>query len=135
MALAREGGTDGANVFYFVRKGRSFSTTSGPRVGFSSGGDVSLYMRGTQGSIVSPGTRVRFTYPGITRIRIDGSLASNRGRGTDWVEVDVPSGTHQVELVTADRPALRSCGWRTRETACVPYDPLPSRIGISPTVW
>ena len=93
MALAREGGTDGANVFYFVRKGRSFSTTSGPRVGFSSGGDVSLYMRGTQGSIVSPGTRVRFTYPGITRISIDGSITTLSPRGLAYRQLSGKRGS------------------------------------------
>jgi hypothetical protein len=90
----------GANVFYFVRNGTSFSTTNGPANGFSSLVPVSITMRGTVGRIVSPGTRVRFTYPRITGVRINGSLAPNVGADPDWVEVDVPSGTHTVELVT-----------------------------------
>jgi len=99
-ALLCRSGSNGANVFYFVRKGTSFSTTIGPPVGFSSVGDVSVYMRGTRGRIVSPGTSVRFTYPEISGVRLDGSTVSNSGSGTNWVEVDVPSGTHSVELLT-----------------------------------
>jgi hypothetical protein len=99
-ALLCRKGSDGANVFYFVRKGASFSTTNGPPVGFISVEDVSVYMRGTRGSIVSPGTSVRFTYPAISGVKLDGSTVSNSDSGTNWVEVDVPSGTHSVELLT-----------------------------------
>jgi hypothetical protein len=99
-ALLCRRAANGANVFYFVRKGRSFATTSGPPVGFNSAGDVSLYMRGTKGQIVSPGTRVRFTHPRVFRVKLDGSLVSTADSGPDWVEVDVPSGTHSVELLT-----------------------------------
>jgi hypothetical protein len=97
--LCRTGST-GVNVFYFVRKGSSFGTTNGPPVGFDAVEDVSVYMRGTRGQIVSPGTSVRFTYPGVLGVRLDGSTVSNTGSGTDWVEVDVPNGTHSVELLT-----------------------------------
>lgn len=97
--LCRKGST-GANVFYFVRKGTSFSTTNGPPLGFSSVGRVSLYMRGTRGHIVSPGTTVRFTYPQVSRVTLDGSHVSNIAWGANWVEVDVPGGTHRVELWT-----------------------------------
>ena len=97
--LCRKGSND-ANVFYFVRKGTSFSTTDGPPVGFVSAEDVSVYVRGTGGSIVSPGTSVRFTYPAISGVALDGSAVSNIDSGTNWVEVNVPSGTHNVELLT-----------------------------------
>lgn len=92
--------SDDANVFYFVRKGTSFSTTHGPAVGFVSSEDVSVHMRGTGGSIVSPGTSVRFTYPAISGVTLDGSTAGIIDSGTHWVEVNVPSGTYSVELLT-----------------------------------
>ena len=72
-ALLCRVGSDGANVFYFVRSGTSFSTTNGPPVGFSSVAPVSLHLRDTQGHIVSTGTRVRFTHPLITGVLLDGS--------------------------------------------------------------
>ena len=108
--LCRKDG-NGDNVFYFVRKGRSFTTTSSPPVGFSSNADVSLYMRGNEGRIVSPGTRVRFVYPRVSGIRLDGSWVSPDDSGPDWIEVDVPSGTHRVELWTR-RSASSEFSWR-----------------------
>jgi hypothetical protein len=95
-------GSNGSNVFYFVRKGTSFSTTNEPPVGFDSAGEVSVYMRGTQGHIVSPGTSVRFTYPGISGVSLDGLSVSNTASGINWVEVDVPAGTRSVELLTGE---------------------------------
>jgi hypothetical protein len=94
-------GSNGANVFYFVRKGTSFSTTNGPPVGFSSTAAVSVHMRGTQGRIVSPGTRVRFSYPSILSVQLDGTPAPPVNFGAGWVEVDVPAGTHTVNLLTS----------------------------------
>ena len=91
---------DDSNVFYFVRKGISFGTTQGPSVGFDSGDEVSVYLRGTLGSIVSPGTTVRFTYPAISGVELDGSTVGVSASGPDWVEVNVPSGTYSVELLT-----------------------------------
>lgn len=88
----------GANVFYFVRSGTSFSTSSGPPVGFTSVAPVSVHLRGTLGRIVSPGTRVRFTYPQVSEVLLNGSPVPPVGFGAGWVEVDVPAGTHEVEL-------------------------------------
>lgn len=96
--LSRKDAT-GANVFYFVRQGTSFSTTNGPPAGFSSAAAVSVYLRGTLGRIVSPATRVRFTHPQITGVRLDGAPLPNAASGAGWVEVDVPGGTHAIELV------------------------------------
>jgi hypothetical protein len=98
-ALLCRKGSNGATVFYFVRKGTSFSTTNGPPVGFSSVAGVSVYMRGTRGRIVSPGATVRFTHPQVTGVKIDGATVGNSASGTNWVEVYVPSGTHGVELL------------------------------------
>ena len=97
--LCRADGT-GANVFYFVRGGTSFSTTSGPTIGFSSVAPVSVRLRGTKGNIVTAGTRVRFTYPQVSGVLIDGSPVATVAFGAGWVEVDVPAGTHKVELQT-----------------------------------
>ena len=99
-ALLYREAAGGANVFYFVRKGTSFSTSVGPPAGFSSVGAVSVYLRGTRGRIVSPGTTVRFTYPQISGVKLDGSTVGVVGSGPDWVEVHVPGGTHGVELLT-----------------------------------
>ena len=98
-AMLARAGSNGANVFYFVRAGTSFSTTSGWPVGFTSNAPVSIHLRGTEGRIVTAGTRVRFTYPQITGVLIDGSLVGNVALGAGWVEVDVPAGTHGLKLL------------------------------------
>jgi hypothetical protein len=92
-------GSNGANTFYFVRAGTSFITANGPPVGFSSNAPVSIHLRGAAGSIVTAGTRVRFTYPQITSVLIDGAPVATVAFGAGWVEVDVPAGTHALGLV------------------------------------
>lgn len=101
-ALLSRTGADGSSVFYFVRKGTSFSTSNGPPSGFRSVGIVSVYMRGTMGRIVSPGTTVRFTHPQVSGVKIDGEAVGNLASGPDWVEIEVPIGTHGVELRIGD---------------------------------
>jgi hypothetical protein len=84
---------------YFVRKGRSLDDGLAPRVGFESPNDVSIYVNGTAGSIISPNAPVTFYYPGIVGVSLDGgSPISNISSGTDWVQVSIPSGTHEMEF-------------------------------------
>ena len=97
-AMLRRTGASGSNVFYFVRKGTLFSREGGNPVGFSSARAVSVCLRGVSGDIVSPGTRVRFTYPEIFGVEVNGLRVPVTSAGPDWVEVDVPAGTHHIEL-------------------------------------
>ena len=97
-ALLCRKGSNGGTVFYFVRNGTSFSTTEGAPAGFSASSLVTVYLRGASGHIVSPGTRVRFSYPGISGVELDGAAANVTGSGANWIEVDVPEGTHRIDL-------------------------------------
>jgi hypothetical protein len=86
---------------YFVRKGRSLDDGSTPRVGFEALDDVSIYLDGTAGRIISPDTLVTFYYPGIVGVFLDGGLPlSNISSGTDWVQVRIPAGTHEIKFDT-----------------------------------
>jgi len=83
---------------YFVRKGLTFNDGVSPRVGFDSTGNISIYMNKMQGRIVSPGTNVTFYYPSVGSVLLNGSPLSIISSGVDWVQVYIPSGTHEVEL-------------------------------------
>lgn len=100
---------------YFVRKGRSFSNGAGSPTGFNSNVDVSLYLNGRSGNIVSPGTSVTFRFPGLTAVRLNGAVVSPTQSGSGFLTVNVPSGTHAIELSTGPTP--------TGPTIVVPQTP------------
>ncbi len=83
---------------YFVRDGSTFDDGVVPRFGFDSVSDVSIYMNDIYGRIVSPGTNVTFYYPGVTGVLLNGLPLSPVSSGTNWVQVNISSGTHEVEL-------------------------------------
>ena len=89
---------DGSTVFYFVRKGRSFNDGAKPRRGFESNADVSVYVKGKQGRIISPGAEVTFYYPGIKGVFLDGKAAPAIGSGDGWIKVAVGKGTYNLGL-------------------------------------
>ena len=93
---------------YFVREGLSFDDGSTPRVGFASVSDVSIYLDETVGRIVSPGTNVTFYYPALAGVSLNGSPLSLISSGADWVQVNIPSGTHEIALETWDIANLDS---------------------------
>jgi hypothetical protein len=45
-------------------------------------------------------TAVTFGHPGIEQVALDGEVASLSGRDRDYVEVVVPPGSHELELLT-----------------------------------
>ena len=97
----------GSSTSYFVRKGTAFDDGSSPRVGFESNGAVSIHLEGGKGRIVSPGTLVTFYYPQITGVKENGQSLTIVDSGTDWVQVNISSGTHEIETVLAARPSRR----------------------------
>jgi len=90
--------SSGLVTSYFVRKGLTFNNGVSPRVGFDSTGNISLYMNKMQGRIVSLGANVTFYYHDVNRVLLNGSPLSIISSGVDWVQVYIPSGTHEVEL-------------------------------------
>lgn len=96
--LYRQSGT--STTFLFVRKGRSFNTRAPERRGFRANADVSVYLRGTVGRIISPGTDVTFYYPRITEVKLNGTTAPNLATGAGWVTITVPAGAHDLVFST-----------------------------------
>ena len=90
--------------FYFVRGGRSFNDGATPCQGFASDTNAGVYIKDREGKITSLGAEVTFYYPGITDVLINGVSASVLDLGDDWIQINVPSGTHDIELVTIPTP-------------------------------
>ena len=82
-------------ISYFI-KGKSFQEGE---YGFVSDSTVALYVKHLSGQIVSPGSKVKFHHPGITGIKINGKTLRNVDSGSIWVSVNVPKGTHSLELL------------------------------------
>ncbi len=92
---------DGSPTSAFVRKGRYLDIGSVPGVGFESSNDVTVYIEGAGGRIISPGTLVKFYYPGIVGVSLNGDPPlPNINSGPGWVQVNIPSGTHEMEFIT-----------------------------------
>ncbi|MCK4623800.1 MAG: hypothetical protein KAV00_00680, partial [Phycisphaerae bacterium] len=89
-----------ANAFYFVRKGKSFNDGAKPRRGFESNKDVSVYVKGKQGRIISPGAEITFYCPGITGVLLNGKAAPILGSGRGWIKVAMGKGTFNLGLKT-----------------------------------
>ena len=87
------------NTFYFIRKGISFDDGNSKRKGFSAEAEVSVYMNGSNGSIVSPGTNVTFYYPGINGAKLDEMAAVIKTYGEGWMTVYVPYGMYELRLI------------------------------------
>jgi len=91
---------NGSPTSAFVRKGRYLDIGSIPYIGFESPNDVTVYIEGPAGRIISPGTVVTFYYPWITGVSLNGGPPlSNVSSGPCWVQVNIPSGTHEMEFV------------------------------------
>ncbi len=106
---------------YFVRGGQSYDDGLVPQVGFASASDVSVYMNETMGRIVSPGTNVTFYYPAVGSVLLNGSPLSPVSSGTNWIQVIIPSGTHEVELQLGppdpDPPTPNPATWSSAPAA------------------
>ncbi|OGV90906.1 hypothetical protein A2783_04410 [Microgenomates group bacterium RIFCSPHIGHO2_01_FULL_45_11] len=89
------------NVFYFAKQATGFQNNN---VGFNSGTPITVHLKGTQGSIISPGTQVVFTYPGITGVKLNGDSITVIPV-TEGVQATIPAGTYNLELVAATSPS------------------------------
>lgn len=115
------------NKFYFVRQGRSFYGGGSSGLGFSAASEVSVYMLGQSGQIVSPGTEVAFIYPGISAVKLEGKTVAPKEKGNGWVMIHVPAGTSSVELITSAQGAVHR--GKTSPAIVFPEKRLELKIG------
>ena len=96
----------GKFVSYFV-KGLSFDNGESMRCGFKADESVALYMNsssvksGMNGMITSKGTSVTFYYPEISSVKINGKMAEMNSAGKNWMQIQIPSGTFTVDIISA----------------------------------
>ncbi len=94
----------GEFISYFV-KGKSFKSGQDIQTGFKSDASVALYMNtatdseGVNGKIVSPGTDVTFYAPDISSVRLEGNKLPIVDTGSNWLRVNIPKGTYNLELM------------------------------------
>ncbi|UXX81054.1 hypothetical protein N7E81_08070 [Reichenbachiella carrageenanivorans] len=97
----------GLFISYFV-KGTSFDDGQTIRSGFEAQESVALYMDTTEnsGMVASEGTTVTFYSSGISAVLLNGKSARALASGTNWMQVEIPSGTFTIELsvVSSDSP-------------------------------
>jgi hypothetical protein len=91
----------GEVAWYFVGEGTEFDDGALARTGFQADDAVSLFVDGETGSIVSPGTHVTIYQPGLGTLLIDDQAVLPIDDGSGWLEVFIPAGNHELELVTA----------------------------------
>lgn len=94
----------GKLISYFV-KGKSFKSGDNNQTGFKSDDSVALYMNtsndgeATRGKIVSSGTKITFYAHGISAVKLDEKNIPITDSGANWIRVNIPKGTYEVELV------------------------------------
>jgi hypothetical protein len=101
LAVYRKVGPVGAAslAFYFAAEARSFrEVPTGPARGFTSEGNVTLHVRGSQGTVVSAGTVITFYQPGNFRVRLNGEPATALAAGEGFVRLALPAGTHRLQF-------------------------------------
>jgi len=96
----------GKLISYFV-KGTAFKSGKEIPIGFKSDASVALYVNSNsenesmKGKIVSPGTDVTFYAPDISIVKLDGIKITLKNKEPNSVRVNIPKGTHNIELLTS----------------------------------
>ncbi|TWU44248.1 hypothetical protein Q31b_17840 [Novipirellula aureliae] len=98
--------TESGKLSSFFVKGVSFDNGQRTRCGFQADLPIAIYMNaatassGMRGIIHSNGTKVTFYYPEITSVKINEHAVEATASGQGWVQIQVPSGTFKVEIVS-----------------------------------
>ncbi|MEP4743090.1 MAG: hypothetical protein ABJX94_00135, partial [Flavobacteriaceae bacterium] len=56
--------------------------------------------KGMSGKIISSGSKVTFYTPNISSIKLEGRNLPMVSSGANWVSVNIPEGTHKIELLS-----------------------------------
>ncbi|MEF8788225.1 MAG: hypothetical protein V5A84_04070, partial [Planctomycetota bacterium] len=86
---------DGDIGLYFARGATHFGNQ---KRGFSSEKPITLYLDGSKGKIISPGTRVTIRHPRTWEVLLNGSYAGLLSRSDRKVTLYVPKGTHSISF-------------------------------------
>lgn len=124
---------------YLVRQGKIFFDSDGAtKFGFQSPSNISLFLKGNRGALISSGTHVTFYAPGIQGVLLDGVSLTPESFGDGFVEVNIPSGGYALELVTSTLPiwysgadfgSVHGLGGQNINPLVVDFDVTPSVEG------
>ncbi|MFP4288967.1 MAG: heparinase II/III family protein [Bacteroidales bacterium] len=97
---------DDSVSFVFGKELIEFHTgEAGYTKGISASQPVDIYLNEKSGRIhTSFNTSVVFTYPGIEGIKLNGEMLTTMEDGTNTVEVSVPSGMQNIEIIASGIP-------------------------------
>ena len=90
---------------FLILKGTSFKSGQDIQTGFKSDAPVALYMKtaidgkGIGGKILSSGSKVTFYAPDISSVKLEGRNFSNVNSGANWLSVNIPEGTYELEIL------------------------------------
>lgn len=84
--------------WFFVGEGRSFNDGTITPTGFQADANVSLFLDGTAGSVISPGTNLTIYEPGIASLLLNNQPATPWAAGAGWLSVFIPAGTHALSI-------------------------------------
>jgi hypothetical protein len=85
--------TNGQTASYFICEGTHFSSQG---IGLDADEPVSIHFKNNEGAVVSPGTQITLSGPGIQSIQFD-PIATITNVGIDSIRVDLPEGTYTFQ--------------------------------------
>jgi len=92
---------------YFINNGTMFLQNR-TGAGFHAEKSVTLFMRQDNGQILSPGTSITFFAENLVTVRVDGKPVPAGATGEDWMQVQVDSGAHRVQLLRTTTRVLQT---------------------------
>lgn len=113
---------------FFVRQGKSFNPST--NYGFTSDEDVTLYLDGNEGNIITQeDVVITINYPGIKTIKLNGSDKAIYESNADSITLGIPAGEYTVELLTTGVPTYEEQPVPSEEEIIAPTDDAYTRGG------
>ncbi len=91
---------------YFITAATLFLHNNG-KSGVTAEKSVTLYMAQDRGQIVSPGTAVTFFAEHLAEVQVDGVPVPASATGENWLQVQVDSGVHALQLIRRSTRVLQ----------------------------
>ncbi|NQU43251.1 heparinase II/III family protein, partial [bacterium] len=98
---------------YFVRQGNYFeSGSSAAPVGFRAHDDVTLYVQGSAGKIITPGGQITFNRPGLFAMIVDGHPPTTVRAGGSYITIELTPGSHDLRFFAPDLTPASASTWQ-----------------------
>jgi len=87
-------------INYFARDSKKLIHKNKLLTGFESEKRISIVITNNVGEVISKGTDIKFYYPGIQDILVDGEQTKIKKKKNGWLKIYVGKGKHKIKLVT-----------------------------------